>query len=57
MAKLPLYGVGICSSMLIKTVTPNSKLSNLQIQQRLDFLILFINEYGLGQGSVPISSI
>lgn len=51
------YGVGMCSSMLIKTITPSSKPSNLQIQQRLDLLTYFINQYGIGQGNVPLSSI
>jgi hypothetical protein len=57
MATSPSYGVGMCSSMLIKTITSSSKPSNLQIQQRLDFLTFFINHYGLGQGNVPLSAI
>ena len=57
MATSSLYGVGMCSSMLIKTVTPNSRMSNTQIQQRLSFLTYFVNQYGLGQGNVPLSAI
>lgn len=43
--------------MLIKTVTANSKLSNIQIQQRLDFLTYFVNQFGLGHSNVPLSAI
>ena len=57
MASSSTYGVGMCSSMLVKTITANTKSSNLQIQQRLDFLTYFVNQYGLGQGNVPLSAI